>query len=116
MPAWVDAASRGKTDFVFNTLTFVAFFAFAGGARTAAALDDSQDQPPHRELHLLRRVESAFHPAAVDLNGHLQDYAELQGYDLPDWSHMTRTSAESYTEALYGIIERNYPPADGARW
>jgi hypothetical protein len=47
---------------------------------------------------------------------HFQDYPELQGYDLPEWSHMTRASAERYTDALYRIIERNYPPSDGARW
>jgi hypothetical protein len=47
---------------------------------------------------------------------HFQNYRELQGYDLPDWSHMTRASAERYTEALYRIIERDYAPSDGARW
>ena len=47
---------------------------------------------------------------------HFQDYRALQGYDLPEWSHMTRASAERYTAALYQIIERDYPPADGTRW
>jgi hypothetical protein len=47
---------------------------------------------------------------------HFQDYPELQGYDLPEWSHMTRASAERYTRALYGILERDYAPADGTRW
>jgi hypothetical protein len=47
---------------------------------------------------------------------HFQDYPELQGYDLPEWSHMTRASAERYTEALYRIIERDYLPPGGVRW
>jgi hypothetical protein len=47
---------------------------------------------------------------------HFQDFRELQGYDLPEWSHMTRASAERYTEALYRIIERDYALPDGARW
>jgi hypothetical protein len=47
---------------------------------------------------------------------HFQDYPELQGYDLPEWSHMTRRSAERYTEALYRIIARDYTPPTGARW
>jgi hypothetical protein len=47
---------------------------------------------------------------------HFQDFRELQGYDLPEWSHMTRASAERYTEALYRIIERDHALPDGARW
>jgi hypothetical protein len=47
---------------------------------------------------------------------HFQDYPQLQGYDLPEWSHMSRTAAERYTEALYRIMERDYAPRDGSRW
>jgi len=39
---------------------------------------------------------------------HFQDYPELQGYQLPEWSHMTRAEAERYTAALYGIIQRDF--------
>jgi hypothetical protein len=39
---------------------------------------------------------------------HFEDYPELQGYDLPEWSHMTLTEAERYTAALYGVIERDF--------
>jgi len=39
---------------------------------------------------------------------HFQDYPELQGYHLPEWSHMTRAEAERYTAALYGIIQRDF--------
>jgi hypothetical protein len=40
---------------------------------------------------------------------HFADYPELQGYYLPEWSHMTRSEAERFTAALYGIVVRNLP-------
>ena len=39
---------------------------------------------------------------------YFSDYPELQGYDLPEWSHMTRTEAERFTAAFYRIIERDF--------
>ncbi len=39
---------------------------------------------------------------------HFQDYPQLQGYYLPEWSHMTRAEAERYTAALYGVIQRDF--------
>jgi hypothetical protein len=39
---------------------------------------------------------------------HFADYAELQGYELPEWSHMTRADAERYTEALSTIVQRDF--------
>jgi len=39
---------------------------------------------------------------------HFQDYPELQGYYLPEWSHMTRAEAERYTAALYAVIQRDF--------
>jgi hypothetical protein len=48
---------------------------------------------------------------------YFQDYPELnQSYVLPDWSHMTRASAERYTEALYQIIEHKFADPDGTHW
>jgi hypothetical protein len=45
------------------------------------------------------------------------DYPQLRsGYELPEWSHMSRESAERYTRELYGILQGKYPPADGSRW
>lgn len=32
---------------------------------------------------------------------HFEDYASMQGLDLPEWSHLSAESAERYTEALY---------------
>lgn len=39
---------------------------------------------------------------------HFTDYPELQGYELPEWSHMTKSEAERYTEALVAIIQRDF--------
>jgi hypothetical protein len=43
---------------------------------------------------------------------HFEDYPELrpdvQGYYLPEWSHMTRADGERFTAALYGVIERDF--------
>jgi hypothetical protein len=48
---------------------------------------------------------------------YFEDYPQLRsGYEIPEWSHMTQESAERYTAALYGILERDFPPADGKRW
>jgi hypothetical protein len=46
---------------------------------------------------------------------HFEDYPELQGYYLPEWSHMTRAEAERFTAALHGIIARDFwgPSAPG---
>jgi hypothetical protein len=43
---------------------------------------------------------------------YFEDYPQLQGYELPEWSHMTRASAERYTEALYKLLESKYPVPD----
>ena len=48
---------------------------------------------------------------------YFEDYPELRsGYELPEWSHMSRSSAERYTAALYHIMARDFAPADGSRW
>lgn len=37
---------------------------------------------------------------------HWMDHEELQGYWLPEWSHLSASEADRYTEALYKVIER----------
>src|SRR5207302_10728603 len=37
-----------------------------------------------------------------------EDYPELQGYSLPEWSHVVPSQAERFTDALYGIIRRDF--------
>ncbi len=37
---------------------------------------------------------------------HFEDYPELQGYDLPEWSHMSPPEAERFTASYVPIVER----------
>jgi hypothetical protein len=37
---------------------------------------------------------------------HFEDHPELQGYRLPEWSHMSAAEAERFTAALQPIVER----------
>lgn len=39
---------------------------------------------------------------------HFQDYPELQGMQLPEWSHLTHSDSQRYTAALYAIIRRDF--------
>ena len=39
---------------------------------------------------------------------HFEDYPELQGYELPEWSHVAKHERPRITEALYGIIAREH--------
>ena len=48
---------------------------------------------------------------------HFEDHPELaEGLEFPEWSHMSRDSAERYTERLYRLLEREHPLQDGRRW
>ena len=50
---------------------------------------------------------------------HFEDYPQLRGYYLPEWSHMTLAEGERFTAALYGIVMREFwgsgEPAGTAR-
>jgi hypothetical protein len=39
---------------------------------------------------------------------HFQDYPQLQGYTLPEWSHIASSQADRFTTELYRIIERDF--------
>jgi hypothetical protein len=39
---------------------------------------------------------------------HFEDYAELQGHELPDWSHVSSKEADRYTRALASIVQRDF--------
>ncbi|MEP6940570.1 MAG: hypothetical protein ABI846_12475 [Rudaea sp.] len=48
---------------------------------------------------------------------HFEDYPELQGMELPEWSHLAHSDADRFTAALYSIIARDFwhaPPATDA--
>jgi hypothetical protein len=34
------------------------------------------------------------------------DHEELQGFWLPEWSHIAGSEADGYTKALYEVIQR----------
>jgi len=38
---------------------------------------------------------------------HFQDHPELQGFWLPEWSHLAAGDAVRFTEALYAIVARD---------
>jgi hypothetical protein len=46
---------------------------------------------------------------------HFQDYPELQGYDLPEWSHLSAADANRFTAALVPIIQRDFWRRDDRR-
>jgi len=46
---------------------------------------------------------------------HFQDYPELQGFELPEWSHIKHADAEKFTAALHQIIVRDFWPKDTAQ-
>lgn len=37
---------------------------------------------------------------------HFQDHSEMQGYYLPEWSHMTAVEADRFTESFHGLVQR----------
>ena len=39
---------------------------------------------------------------------HFQDYPELQGLTLPEWSHLSAADAEKFTVAFCGILRRDF--------
>jgi len=43
---------------------------------------------------------------------HFEDYPELQGFELPEWSHIKHADAREFTAALHQIVTRDFwPPA-----
>lgn len=45
---------------------------------------------------------------------YFEDYPELQGYNLPEWSHVAPSQADRFTTSLYGIIRRDFWRPDAA--
>jgi hypothetical protein len=39
---------------------------------------------------------------------HFEDYPQLQGYDLPEWSHLSAAEAQRFTAALVPIIQQDF--------
>jgi hypothetical protein len=45
---------------------------------------------------------------------YFEDYPELEGYNLPEWSHVAPSQADRFTAALYGVIRRDFWRPDAA--
>ena len=39
---------------------------------------------------------------------HFEDYPQLQGYALPEWSHLDAADAKRFTTALAPLVEREF--------
>ena len=39
---------------------------------------------------------------------HFEDYPQLQGYELPEWSHLSASEADRYTAAVVPLIEAEF--------
>jgi hypothetical protein len=39
---------------------------------------------------------------------YFEDYPQLKGYNLPEWSHMTQTEGARFTAELYRIVQREF--------
>jgi hypothetical protein len=39
---------------------------------------------------------------------HFEDYPQLQGYELPEWSHLSHADAKRFTLALTPLVEREF--------
>jgi hypothetical protein len=39
---------------------------------------------------------------------HFEDYPELQGYILPEWSHLAAPEADRFTAALAPLVEQEF--------
>jgi hypothetical protein len=44
---------------------------------------------------------------------HFEDYPEMQGMELPEWSHLAYADAKRFTTALHAIVVRDFWPPDG---
>ena len=68
--------------------------------------------------------ENRSYPRARSWNGllaatgapglYFEDYPELEGYTLPEWSHVAPSQADRFTAALYGVIRRDFWRPDAA--
>jgi hypothetical protein len=46
---------------------------------------------------------------------HFEDYPQLQGYDQPEWSHLSAAEAQRFTAALVPLAEREFERQQGRR-
>jgi hypothetical protein len=46
---------------------------------------------------------------------HFEDYRQLQGYELPEWSHLMAADARRFTAQLQPLVEREFRRQEAAR-
>jgi hypothetical protein len=46
---------------------------------------------------------------------HFQDYPQLQGYEQPEWSHLSASEAQRFTAALTPLVQREFGQQDAQR-
>ena len=46
---------------------------------------------------------------------HFEDHAQLQGYELPEWSHLTAADARRFTAQLQPLVEREFRRQEAAQ-
>jgi hypothetical protein len=46
---------------------------------------------------------------------HFEDHPELQGFDAPEWSHLSASEADRYTAALVPLVEQAFARADAPK-
>lgn len=46
---------------------------------------------------------------------HFEDHPQLQGYELPEWSHLTAADARRFTAQLQPLVEREFRRQEAAR-
>lgn len=46
---------------------------------------------------------------------HFQDYPQLQGYDQPEWSHLSAAEAQRFTAALVPLVQREFERQEAQR-
>lgn len=86
--AYENLAARG-VEVVFVTLPYEGFYA--------------RDEPAYAPREdwwavLLERTGA--------LGLHFEDHPEMQGYELPEWSHMSASEADRFTRAFVPLLER----------
>jgi hypothetical protein len=77
---------------------------------------------PYREAERRELPRARTFDALLAASGapgiHFEDYPQLQGFTLPEFSHLSPADAARFTAALYGILEREHwnprPPGAGA--
>lgn len=82
----------------------------AKGVKVVFVLHPVDGEFAQFELHAMAR-ERTWDPMLQRTGApgiHFQDYPQLQGYWLPEWSHMARAEADRYTTALYPLIQEKF--------